>query len=221
MRNIGFSRTLRRTALLPAGMALLVVCGCSSSTKPGGGGAQDSDNSGSHIDVGCVMDHVEKPSESFHYSYKYADASTWVDHEADVTPQTLEVTIKNASGTRSFHGVRSDDTSWNSAILDVTDLAFTALTGRLAGIDGTSAIVRQGAEDVNGYSSTKYAVDTGAANSSDQRQWATLFGAGSFDKGTVWMGPDGCAVKVVLDEGVSIDGKIQKRHYEISRARKQ
>ena len=101
----------------------------------------------------------------------------------------------------------------------MTNLAFTALTGRLAGIDGTSAIVQQGTEDVNGYSTTKYAVDTGAANSSDQKQWATLFGAGSFDKGTIWMGTDGCAVKVVLDEGVSIDGNIQKRHYEISRTR--
>jgi hypothetical protein len=219
MRNIGFSRTCRRAALLSAGMALLVVSGCSSNSKSGGADAQDSDNSTSHIDVGCILDHVEKPTESFHYSYKYADASSWIDDEADVTPQTLEITIKNSSGTHSYHGVRSDDASWNNALVDVSNLAFTALTGRLAGIEGTSAIVRQGAEDVNGYNSTKYAVDTGAANSSDQRQWATLFGAGSFDKGTIWMGPDGCAVKVVLDEGVSIDGNIQKRHYEISRAR--
>jgi len=50
--------------------------------------------------------------------------------------------------------------------------------------------------------------------------YAALFGAGSFDKGAIWLGTDGCAVNVVMDEGLLIDGKIVKQHFEISRIAK-
>ena len=105
-------------------------------------------------------------------------------------------------------------------VIFLYSLSFTALTGRLAGLDGTSAIAGQGAEQVNGYSATKYAIDTARANASDQQTLKSLFGKDSFDKGTVWMGPDACAVKVILDEGWPIDNRLEKRHYEIARIKK-
>ncbi len=203
-----------------AALALLAVCGCTSGPKSDTANAQDADSSGAHIDVGCMLGHVEKPTESFHYSYKYSDASRSLDDEADVTPEAMDIVFKDTSGSRSLHAVRSDEHSWNNALLSLSSLAFTGMTGRLAGLEGMSAIVSRGAEAVNGYQTTKYSIDTTSANSSDRQTIETLFGAGSYDKGTVWMGQDGCAVKLVLDEGWPIDSRVEKRHFEIARIKK-
>src|SRR5579859_2077478 len=201
-------------------LALLVASGCTSGAKSGGADTQDANGAGAHINVGCMLDHVEKPSEAFHYSYKYASTSTWANYEADVTPTSIDGITKDPMGSRPVHAARSDSDGWDGAVLALSSLTFTALTGRLAGLDGTSAIASQGVEQVNGYSATKYAIDTAHANASDQKTIETLFGPGSYDKGTVWMGQDGCAVKVMLDEGWPIDNRIEKRHYEIARIKK-
>lgn len=201
-------------------VAALILGGCSSSGKSNGADSASDSGSGIHLDVGCMMDRVNKPSESFRYSYKYASDSTWADYEADVTPTSIDGTTKSPMGSIPVHAVRSNEDGWGSAVLALSSLSFTALTGRLAGLDGTSAIVSQGAEQVNGYSATKYGIDTAHANASDKQTIETLFGKGSFDKGTVWMGSDGCAVKVALDEGWPIDNRLEKRHYEIARIKK-
>lgn len=167
-----------------------------------------------------MIDRVDKPSESFHYSYKYASDTTWENYEADVTPASIDGTAKTPMGSASVHAVHSDSNGWDTAVLALSSLSFTALTGRLAALDGTTAITSQGAEQVNGFSATKYAIDTAHASASDQQSLEALLGKGSFDKGTVWMGSDGCAVKVMLDEGWPIDNHLQKRHYEIARIKK-
>lgn len=215
------SKPLLKFALVPvAALALLSASGCTSGTKSGGAAAQDTASSDDHIDVGCMLDHVEKPTESFHYSYKYSDAARSVDDEADVTPDAVDIVFKDAAGSRSLHAVRSDENSWNNALLSLSSLTFTGMTGRLAGLEGMSAIVSRGAEAVNGYQTTKYSIDTTSANSSDKQAIETLFGAGSYDKGTVWMGQDGCAVKLVLDEGIVLPNGVEKRHFEIARIKK-
>ncbi len=205
--------------LLSAVLAL-ILAGCSSNAKSSGTDSASDSGSGIHLDVGCMLDRVDKASEPFHYTYKYASDSTWANSEADVTPTSIDGSTKNPMGSSAVHAVRSDSHGWDTAVLALSSLSFTALTGRLAGLEGTSAIVSQGAEQVNGYSATKYAIDTARANASDQQTIETLFGKGSFDKGTVWMGPDGCAVKVLLDEGWPIDNRLEKRHYEIARMKK-
>ncbi len=83
-----------------------------------------------------------------------------------------------------------------------------------------SAIVCRGAEAVNGYQATKYSIDTASANPSDQQTIETLISAGSDEKGTVWMGQEGCAVNLVLDEGITLPVGVQKWHYEIDRIKK-
>ncbi len=212
------SLNLRRGLAATAALVLLTTCGCRSGERSGR--AQSLRGADAHLHVGCILDRVEKPTESFHYSYKYADPSTWHDYEADVTPVSIDGVVKEGGSSIVVHAKRSDDTAWGSAVLSLST-RLTALTGHLAGIEGTSAVTSQGTENVNGYSASKYAIDTASANTADQREYTTLFGPGSFEKGTIWMGHDGCAVKVVFDEGVSIDGSIQKRHYEISRTLKQ
>jgi hypothetical protein len=214
---------LRCSLAAVAALALLAASGCSSSTKSGGADAQGADSAGGgHINVMCLGDRINSPTESFHYSYKYTDASGSADKEADITPQAMDITITDGSGTRHFHGVRADEGSWSGAVLDLSGLNITAMTARLDSLNGTSSISSQGAQAMNGYPATKYSIDTTSANSSDRKTFETLFGAGSYEKGTVWMGQDGCAVKLVLDEAIAQPngGGVDKRHYEMARIKK-
>lgn len=169
----------------------------------------------------CMSDRINNPSAPFHYSYKYSDASGSTDKEADITPQAMDITITDASGSHNYHGVRSNEESWNSAVLDLSNLRITGLSARLDSLNGGSALAQRGSESVNGYSATKYAIDTTSANSSDKQQFETLFGKGSFEKGTAWAPEDGCAVKLILDEAiVQNDGSVNKGHYELNMIRK-
>jgi hypothetical protein len=216
------NKAFRRGSLAAvAALALLAASACSSSPKANGADARAADSAGGHIDVMCIGDRISNPPESFHYSFKYTGASGSVDKEADITPQAMDITITDGSGSRSFHGKRSDETSWGGAVLDLSSLNITAMTARLDSLNGTSSITSQGAQAMNGYSTTKYSIDTTSANASDQKTFVTLLGPGSFEKGTVWMGQDGCMVKLVLDEGISqTNGGVEKRHYEMARIKK-
>lgn len=177
-------------------------------------------SSGPHIDVMCIGDRIDNPPEPFHYSYKYNDASGSTEKQADITPKAMDITIKDGSGSHSFHGVRSDEASWNSAVLDLSNLNITAMSSRLDALNDTPAITAQGTESINGYDTTRYAIDTTTATASDRQKFEELFGRGAFEKGTAWVPSDGCAVKLVLDERVSLSGNLKDAHYEIARIRK-
>jgi hypothetical protein len=201
------------------GLALVVTSACNSDSISKTAAASGN-GAGSHIDVSCIFDRIDNPPESFHYSYKYSDASGSTQKDADITPQVMDITIKDKSGSHSFHGVHSNEASWSSAVVDLSNLNITAMLSRLNSIDNTSAIVRQSSEPMNGYDTTKYSIDTANASSSDRQQFETLFGKGSFEKGTAWVPADGCAVKLVLDEAVQINGSLKNAHYEIQRIKK-
>lgn len=209
-------------------MAFVMLAAAACNSGPGsraqnksGAESTTSGDPGTHIDVMCIGDRINNPPEPFHYSFKYADATSSGDTEADITPSTMDITMKGKSGSRSFHGVRSDETSWNNAVLDLSALKITAMSARLSSLEGGSAVVSQGPEAMNGYQTTKYSIDTANAKSADQKQFETLFGAGSFEKGTIWMASDGCAAKLLLDEGLAqTNSGVQKSHYEISRSKK-
>jgi len=222
-------RTRRRFRELWAysviGFALITASGCNSSPASSGsrdaGATAASNKDGTHIDVMCIGDRINSPAESFHYSYVYTDASGSVDKEADITAQAIDVTVKDKSGSHSFRGARSDETSWDRAVLDLSGLNITAMSSRLNSLNGTSAIVNQGAEAVNNYNATKYSIDTVSASSSDKRKFEVLFGKGSFEKGEIWMAADGCAVKLALDEGIWQENEdVNKTHYEMDRIKK-
>jgi hypothetical protein len=211
------------------GAMALVAIAAAACSSDSGSRAQDksraesgtSGGSGSHVDVMCIGDRINNPPESFHYSFKYADATGSEDAEANITPSAMDITLTDKSGSRSFHGVRSDETSWNNAVLDLSALKITAMSARLSSLDRTSAIISQGKEAMDGYPTSKYSIDTTSAKASDQRQFQTLFGNGSFEKGTVWMADDGCMAKLVLDEALAqTSGGVLKSHYEISRSKR-
>jgi hypothetical protein len=201
-------------------IALLIACACNSDSR-----AKASSDSGDTIDMAsavmCIGDRVNSPAEAFHYSYKYLDSTGMVrSDEADITPQSMDISVQDKSGTHKYHGIRSDEGSWSSAVSDLGHLGFTAMTGRLVPLQGTSAIVQQGSESINGYSTTKYAIDTDNASSADKKKIQTLLGSGSFEKGTAWIAADGCVANLVLDEGVWRDSSINKDHFEIARVKK-
>ena len=205
------------------GTALITAAACNSTSNSSRSreAATASNDSGTHIDVMCIGDRINNPPEPFHYSYTYTDGSSSVDKQADITAQAIDISVKDTSGSRSYHGTRSDETSWDSAVLALSGLNVTLMSSRLDSLNGTSAIVNQGGEALNNYNATKYSIDTTNANSSDKHKFETLFGKDSFEKGTVWMGSDGCAVKLVLDEGISqTNGGVNKVHYEMGRTKK-
>jgi hypothetical protein len=203
----------------------LITSACNSSPASSGareaGAIAASNNAGNNIDVLCVGERINNPPESFHYSYVYTDASSSVDKEADITAQAMDITIKDKSGSHSYHGARSDETSWDTAVLDLSGSNITAMSARLNSLNGSSAVINQGAEAVNNYSATKYSIDTTRANSSDKGKFEVLFGKGSFEKGTIWMAGDGCAVKLALNEGIwHENGGVNEVHYEMARIKK-
>ena len=200
--------------------ALLVASGCNSSPAAKSAAGNSSGGGGRRIDVLCIGDRISNPSESFHYSYRYSDISGSGEKDADITPQVMDITVKDKSGSHSFHGVHSNEDSWNSAVFDLSNLNMTAMSSRLDSLNNTSAIVRQSSEPMNGYDTTKYSIDTGNASSSDRQKFDFLLGKGSFEKGTAWVAADGCAVKLVLDEAVQINGSLKNAHYEIQRIKK-
>ena len=192
-----------RWSILFLAVALVGAGGCNSNSSAEGGersGAAATDSARTGVEVMCIGDLIDKPTEAFHYSFRYTDASLAVEKHADITPQSMDVTIADKSGSHKYHAVRSDETSWNSAVLGLSGQGITTMATRLHSLNGTSAIARQGTEPINGYTAVKYSIATASANSSDKQRFETFFGRGSFATGTAWIGDDGCAVKLVLDE---------------------
>jgi len=218
-----YQRPMCYMALLPIGVALIAISACTS--KPAtntelSGMSATAESRASHVDLMCIGERINNPPESFHFYYKYHDASTSSEKEADITPQNMDITIKDQSGSHSYHGVRSDDVSWNRAVLDLSGLGMSAMMSRLDSLNDTSAIIPQATESLNGYEATRFALDTTNVNSSDRQKFEFLFGKGSFEKGAVWTSSDGCAVKLVLDERVLLNGNLRDAHYEMARVLK-
>ena len=211
-------------AVLAAAVSVLLfgaVADCNSQPKPATNGDPSSGSSGGDpkIDMNCLGNHVSNPSDSFHYSFKVTDEQNAVDKEADVTPQTMVVTIQDKSGSHTYHGTRSDEASWGRAVLDLSGSGMTVMIARIAFIkDGnTSSIKQVDTGTVNGYVATHYAIDTGNANAKDRQSFAALFGAGGYDKGEIWTTADGCPVKLLLEEAKQMpNGTVSKTHFEIN-----
>ena len=211
--------------LLPAiCLALIAISGCNSKSESRTGepnATAASASAGSHIDVMCIGERINNPPEPFHYSYKYSDASSSTSKEAEITSQAMDITIKDQSGSHSYHGVRSDEANWNSAVLDLSSLNMTAMTSRLDALNDTSAISRQATEAMNGYDTTRYAINSATRQAPQISRNSLIFSAGAVSrKAQFGCSADGCAVKLVLDERILLGGKLKDAHYELARSRK-
>ena len=170
------------------------------------------------IDLNCVADHIQNPTESFHYSYKH-DGPNFVDEEADITPQTIDGSFKNNSISRPVHGVRSDPVSWQGAWTSLMGIA--GMSSTIALVRNSSSTVRGGTSNVNGYDALQYSVDTTRASDAEIDLYRSTLGPGGFEKGTVWVNSQGCPVKLSLDTEMHLNnGSVDKEHYEEAMVKK-
>src|SRR5690349_14261049 len=108
-------------------LMLLITWACSSrsdSKSPAEGSSQQAEKqnpaaaqstANPGINLQCVMDRIQNPRESFHYSYK-KDSSNPVHQEADITPQTIDGFRVDIDGQRHpLKGERSDQQGWQTA----------------------------------------------------------------------------------------------------------
>jgi len=207
-------------------LALLAMFGCTSnkssriaedkSEQKAAPAAQSS--SGPDIDLNCIIDHIQNPPEAFHYSYKKDSSSPWAE-EADITPQTIDGSFTNSAGTHPIHGVRSDQQSWQGAWSGLMGIA--SMSSSIALVHSSAAIVPQGAEPINGYDTTKLSIDTSRGDAVEQGLYKSTLGEGGFEKGTAWVTPKGCPVKLVMDSEMhSRNGDVNKVHYDVEMVRK-
>ena len=213
--------------LAPAGIAVLILSlfapGCNSG--PSGAAKQTSSEvqssagataNGPDIDLNCVINHLQKPPESFHYVFKDESDNPWAE-EADVTPQMIDGSFKSnyMPAPVPLHGAPSE-------ISHQYQWAIGRMASLFAIVHGTSAVVNEGTEAVNGYNTTKLSIDTGRASAAEQGLYKSVLGPGGFEKGTVWVTSQGCPVKLVVDEELrSKDGSLAtKAHYEEAMVKK-
>ncbi len=224
----GKSALLKHGVLAAAALALLAVSGCRSGPASKNvderSGAQPNSaattpaGADHGIDLDCVIDHIQNPPEPFHYSYN-KESSNPVHEEADITPQTIDGSFKNNSASNSFHGVRSDAGSWQSAWSGLMGIA--GMSSAVALVKNSSATEREGTEKVNGYDTTRYSIDTARGTAEEKALYQQVLGTGGFEKGTAWVTAQGCPVKFVLDSELHANnGSVETIHYEVAMIRK-
>jgi len=219
LRTVGFSVLF----LLPG-----LTLGCNSGSNPKGSAeppartenavtaSAGSDDPG--INLQCAANRLQKAPTPFHWSFKKTvtpDANA--DWEADITSDAIDGTLIDSSGTRAIHGSRSDQTSWNTAVLV---LAGPLPASTFALVDNSSATVRTKTDEVNGENTVVYTIDTSRDSPAEASLIRTFLGPNGFVKGAAWVTHQGCPVKFVVDvEQHNRDGTAQKEHYELNLTR--
>jgi hypothetical protein len=225
--NAAVKRTSAMTSFVVALVVLTIAAGCSSKSPSKSAGeqgekakaaqnpaaAQSSSNPG--IDLQCVMERIQNPSESFHYFYK-KDSSNPVHQEADVTPQSIDGFRVDISGQQQpIHAERSDPQNWQSAWSGL--MGISGMSSAIAVVNHGSAMKREGdGADVNGYKTIHYSIDTARFDATERRLLGSTMGPGGFEKGDAWVTSQGCPVKLVLDDEMhNRDGSLLENiHYE-------
>jgi hypothetical protein len=183
------------------------------SAKTSRGDVQPANSDDAGINLRCIADHINKAPAPFHWSYKTdVPPFTNADWEADISSDSIEGTLRDASGSRTIHGVRADASGWNTAVLVLTG-PLPASTFAL--VQNSSATSRVGVENINGVETLKYSIDTANDTPADSSMIRSVLGANGFIKGAAWVTSAGCPVKFTLDvEQHDKDGTVQKEHYE-------
>lgn len=214
---------------LAAALFLLIASGCNGKSDSGGKTAGDRRsgatpernaaaapaNANPGIDLQCVMDRIQNPPESFHYSYKKVSSNP-VHQEADITPQSIEGFRVDIDGQpHPLHGARSDPQDWQAAWSGL--MGISGMSSAIAIVNHSSAMKREGeGEQVNGYKTIRYSIDTARFNATERQILEPAIGPGGFEKGDAWVTLEGCPVKLALDDEMhKKDGSLlEKIQYE-------
>ncbi len=206
-------------------LALISVSGCNSapsktidptSESPQKNVGKAKNSAGPDIDLNCVINHIQNPPESFHYTFKAESDNPW-EEEADVTPQRIDGSFSNNSAPtpQPFHGTPREASSNLMTIARMASLFAT--------VRNTSAVVNEGPEkNVNSYNTVKYSIDTARGTGAERALYKSILGPGGAEKGIVWVTSEGCPVRIVLDEELHAnDGSLLgKAHYEEAMVKK-
>lgn len=167
-----------------------------------------------NIDLQCLVNHIERPLAPFHFSFKKNTQAINADWEADITPNAINGTVADSTGTRPIHGIWTDRSSWGAAVSTIT-APISGPASAIALVRDSSATTRAGTEKVNGAAAVKYIIDTAYDTSADASTMGNILGPGGFIRGTAWVTKDGCPVKFVLDTQMNLpDGGVESQHYE-------
>lgn len=182
-------------------------------------GANNSAGSGPGIDLNCVIDRLQNPPESFHYSYKKSGDNPVIQN-ADVTPQNIDGSFTNGTFSNTVHGVRSDSDSWHLATGSLMGVA--GMSSTVALVNHSSAMVMEEKGSVNGYDTIHYSIDTTRGNYAEVALYKTTLGNGGFEKGDVWVTKEGCPVKLSINSEMHLNnGQVDKVDYELAMVKKQ
>jgi hypothetical protein len=220
---------------LPAALLLLIMAsGCNGKSDSHGRAAIDRKsgtaernaataraNADPGIDLNCVIERIQNPHESFHYSYQKVSSSP-VHQEADITPQTIDGFRVDINGqAHPLHGAHSDPQAWQAAWTGL--MGISGMSSAIAIVNHNSAMKREAdGEQVNGYTTVHYSLDTARFNASERQILGPAMGPGGFEKGDAWVTLEGCPVKLVLDDEMhKNDGSLlEKIHYEEAMVKK-
>lgn len=216
---------------IAASLLELSLPGCSADSRhdalaenhadaPAAGRSSDAQALDPGISLNCVLDHIQNPPESFHYSYR-KDASDHLDEEADITLQTIDGSFTNSGFHRAFHGVRTNPQNWQSAWSGLAGIS--GMSSTIAIVNNSSAMQHApGSTSVNGYKAIHYSIDTARFSATEKQILGPTMGPGGFEKGDVWVNPQGCPVKLSLDSEMHRnDGSLLERiHYEEAMVKK-
>jgi hypothetical protein len=181
--------------------------------------ANNSAGSGPDIDLNCVIDRIQNPTESFHYSYKKSGDNPVIQN-ADVTPQTIDGSFTNGTFSNTVHGVRSDSDSWHLASGSLMGVA--GMSSTVALVNNGSAMVKKEKGSVNGYDTIHYSIDTTRGDYAEAALYKTTLGDGGFEKGDVWVTKEGCPVKLSINSETHLhNGQVDKVNYELAIVKKQ
>jgi len=185
--SLDFARYARHHFFLILAMTSVQLMGCKS------GGTQDAKvtvnatpmrtamSSTPDVNLNCVLDRLQNPPESFHYTFSAISDNSWSE-DVEVTPQVIDGSYKSGymPTPTPLHGTHAE-------IPHQYQWAIGRMASLFAIVHSTSAVVNQGPEKVNGYDATKLSIDTSRANSAEQGLYNSVLGSGGFEKGTVWV----------------------------------
>ena len=171
------------------------------------------------LDLNCVIESIQKPTEAFHYTYKKDTEDNNLIQDAEITPDTISGSSKDKYATREIKGVKSDSASWQSAWTGL--MGISGMSSTIALVNHSSAMVREGTGKMNGYDAAQYSIDTSRGNAAEAGLYKVTLGEGGFEKGTAWVNAKGCPVQLSLDSESHLkNGSVSKQHYEIQMTKK-
>lgn len=207
-----------------ASLATVCITGCSvgstgRSQRGGAFGAPEASaatvqkNGDPGINLQCDVQRIRNAPAPFHWSYKKQVAGlSGADWEANIAHDSIVGTFIDSSGMHVIHALRSDGTSWKTAMIVLTA---PLPTSTFALVNHSSAIARAGTMDVNGANAIKYTIDTSKEAPADVSLIHDLLGTSGFVKGTAWVNTQGCPIRFILDvDQHNQDGTAEREHYE-------